>query len=110
MAYIIMNRGVDARREKLLGVFWADADPRSRPRQPQDGALAHQAVVVSAGAQADEFILATRSVVRWIADTSVDALEWIATLILRAVDVFAAATRPQNSMHESLLLHLRPCL
>lgn len=76
MAFLIMNRGADSARERLLEIFWPDADPE-RARDSLSTALhSIRSCLRTAGVQADTFLVATKSVVRWTADTTVDALQF----------------------------------
>ncbi|MDQ6824886.1 MAG: AAA family ATPase, partial [Candidatus Eremiobacteraeota bacterium] len=76
MAFLIMNRGTDSARERLVDIFWPDADP-VRARDSLSVALwSIRRCVRTAGAEADQFLVATKSMVRWTADTTIDTLEF----------------------------------
>src|ERR1700736_5728717 len=76
MAFLIMNRSTDAARERLLETFWPDADP-DRARDSFKTALwSIRRCLRAAGIEADEFLVATKSMVRWTADTTVDAVQF----------------------------------
>lgn len=76
LAYLIMKRGVDCSRERLFEVFWPEID-LDRARDNLSTALhSIRRSVRSAGADANDFLLASKSVVRWVADTTFDADEF----------------------------------
>jgi DNA-binding SARP family transcriptional activator len=76
MAFVIMNRNSDAARERLLDIFWPDAEP-DRARDSLKTALwSIRRCLRSAGIDADDFLVANKSVVRWCADTTVDATQF----------------------------------
>ena len=76
MAFLAMNRGVDAARERLLEIFWPDADP-DRARDSLSTALhSIRRCIRVTGVDADTFLTATKSVLRWTAETEVDALKF----------------------------------
>src|SRR5579863_9501660 len=73
MAFLIMNRGADTARERLLEIFWPESDP-DRARDSLATALSTiRKCLRELGADADEFFAAPKSVVRWTANTEVDA-------------------------------------
>jgi len=72
-AFLALHRRTDVSRERLLELFWPDADP-DRGRDSLRTALwSIRRCLKSAGVDPDEFISANKSIVRWRADTSVDA-------------------------------------
>src|SRR5579864_387918 len=76
MAFLIMNQKTESARERLQEIFWPDADP-DRARDSLSTALhSIRRCLRSAGADADTLLLATKSVVRWTAETPVDAVEF----------------------------------
>jgi predicted ATPase/DNA-binding SARP family transcriptional activator len=76
MAYLVMNRSADVSRETLLGVFWAEADPEHARASLKTALWSIRRCLITAGARADEFVLANKSIVRWTADTAVDASQF----------------------------------
>jgi len=76
MAFLIMNREGDTARERLLEIFWPDADPESARKSLNTALHSIRSCLRTAGVQADAFLVATNSVVRWAADTSVDSLQF----------------------------------
>jgi DNA-binding SARP family transcriptional activator len=93
MTFLIMNRRADAARERLLELFWPEADP-DRARDSLKTALwSIRRCLRTAGVDPDRFLQATKSTLRWTADTSVDA-EQFAELATRedatrqALDLF----------------------
>jgi predicted ATPase/DNA-binding SARP family transcriptional activator len=76
MAYLVMHRDADTARDALVEIFWPDADP-DRARDNLSTALSSiRRCLRTAGLQADELIIANYSVVRWTADTLVDAQQF----------------------------------
>jgi len=73
MTFLIMNRRADAARERLLELFWPEADP-DRARDSLKTALwSIRRCLRTAGVDPDQFVQATKSTLRWTAETSVDA-------------------------------------
>jgi DNA-binding SARP family transcriptional activator len=73
MAYLVMRGDADVARDKLLDLFWPDADP-DRARDSLNTALwSIRRCVRTSGMQSDQCLVATKSTVRWTADTSIDA-------------------------------------
>jgi DNA-binding SARP family transcriptional activator len=78
MVFLAMHIGCDVARERLMEAFWPTADPQ-RGRDSLNMALhAIRRCFRGAGLAPDAFLVATRSVVRWIADTELDAERVIA--------------------------------
>lgn len=76
MAFVIMNRDADAARERLLDIFWPGADP-SHARDSFKTALSSiRRCLRTAGIEADNFLAVNKSIVRWIDDTTVDAVQF----------------------------------
>lgn len=76
MAFLIVNRGTDTARERLLDTFWPDAEP-DHARDSLNTALhSIRRCLRTAGVQPDECLLATKSMVRWTTNTIVDALQF----------------------------------
>lgn len=76
MAFLIMNRGVDLARERLLEVFWPDADADHARGSLKTALWSIRRCLRTAGGEADEHLLATKAMVRWSADTIVDAVQF----------------------------------
>jgi predicted ATPase/DNA-binding SARP family transcriptional activator len=76
MAYLIMNRGADSARERLLEIFWPDADPDNARKSLNTALHSIRHSLRAAGVEADSFLVATYSVVRWTAETTVDARQF----------------------------------
>jgi predicted ATPase/DNA-binding SARP family transcriptional activator len=75
-AFLLMHGGVDTAREALLEIFWPDTDPE-RARDNLSTTLSTiRRVLRAAGLPADDLIFANNSVVRWTADTIVDAQQF----------------------------------
>ncbi len=76
MAFLVINQGADAARERLIEVFWPRVEP-DRARDSLSTALhSIRRSLRTAGLDANAFLLATKSVVRWMADTAVDSEEF----------------------------------
>jgi DNA-binding SARP family transcriptional activator/tetratricopeptide (TPR) repeat protein len=76
MAYLVMNRRTEAARDRLLEIFWPDADP-DRARDSLKTALwSIRRCLKTAGVEADDFLQVTKSTLRWTADTIVDAIQF----------------------------------
>ncbi|MDQ6824868.1 MAG: AAA family ATPase [Candidatus Eremiobacteraeota bacterium] len=76
MAFLIMNRDVDTARDRLLEIFWPDAEPDHGRDSLNTALWSIRRCLRTAGIQADECVLATKSTVRWTADTLVDSLQF----------------------------------
>jgi DNA-binding SARP family transcriptional activator len=73
LAFLAMHPGCDLPRERLMETFWPGVDP-GRARDSLNTALhAVRRCFRAAGLIPDGFLIATRSVVRWIAETDLDA-------------------------------------
>lgn len=76
MAFLIVNRGTDTARERLIDVFWPDVDP-DRARDSLSTALhSIRRSLRTAGIDASAFLLTTKSIVRWRTDAEVDSEEF----------------------------------
>src|SRR5579864_8410081 len=76
MSFLIMNRDSDVARERLVEIFWPDADPEHARGSLNTAVWSIRRCLRSAGGQADEHLLATHAMVRWSADTIVDAVQF----------------------------------
>ena len=76
MTFLVMSRDADAARERLLDIFWPDADPERARDSLKTALWSIRRCLRTAGVEADEFIVADKSIVRWTADTTVDALQF----------------------------------
>jgi DNA-binding SARP family transcriptional activator len=121
MTFLVMNRNVESARERLLDMFWPDAEP-DRARDSLKTALwSIRRCLRTGGVDDDQFMKATKSTVCWTADTSVDAVEFAELsrrpeTAQRAVEIFrgdflegdydnwtVAERERLASMYESLL-------
>jgi len=76
MAYLVMNRRTETARDRLLEIFWPDAEP-DRARDSLKTALwSIRRCLKTAGVEADEFLQVSKSTLRWAADTVVDAMQF----------------------------------
>lgn len=89
MAFLVMNRGADTARDRLLEIFWPEADP-DRGRDSLVTALSSiRGCLRAAGAAPNDFLNADKSIARWAGDTSVDAVRF-AELAAREKDASAS--------------------
>src|SRR5215469_12297175 len=76
MSFLIMHRGTDTAREKLIDIFWPDADP-DHARDSLNTALhSVRRCLKTAALEVDRFLVVTKAVIRWVAETIVDADEF----------------------------------
>jgi DNA-binding SARP family transcriptional activator len=75
-AFLLMHRSVDTAREALLEIFWPDTDPEHARDNLSTTLSAIRRFLRAAGLPADDLIFANNSVVRWTADTIVDAQQF----------------------------------
>lgn len=73
MTFLIMNRGANVARERLLETFWPDVDPDHARASLSTALSMIRAGLRTIGTEAEGFILTTKSVVQWNADARVDA-------------------------------------
>jgi DNA-binding SARP family transcriptional activator len=73
MAFLVMHRDTDTARDRLLEIFWPDADPNHARDSLNTALWSIRRCIRRSGMQADECIVASKSTVRWTAATSVDA-------------------------------------
>lgn len=93
MAFLALNPRTDISRERLLELFWPDAEPE-RARNSLKTALSNiRRCVKATGYDPDECVVANKSVVRWTADTVVDALAFAQHATQQALDENREATR-----------------
>lgn len=76
LAYLAMHRGVDVSRERLLELFWPDVDPERGRDNLRTALWSIRRCLRAAGLEADAFVTANKSIVRWSAETRVDALDF----------------------------------
>jgi DNA-binding SARP family transcriptional activator len=73
VAFLVLNRGHDVARERLLELFWSEFEPQ-RAREGLRTALSTiRRVLRDAEIDPSDVMIADRSVVRWIAATSIDS-------------------------------------
>ena len=74
LTYLAMSAGAEVARELLMDTFWPDAEPQ-RARDSLNTALhAVRRCFRLGGFIPDAYVVATRTVVRWIAECDVDAM------------------------------------
>ncbi|HEV2037939.1 MAG TPA: winged helix-turn-helix domain-containing protein, partial [Candidatus Eremiobacteraceae bacterium] len=72
LAYLVLHRGADIGRERLMEVLWPEADPE-RARNSLNTALwSIRRSLRDAGLDPDNYLVASRSLIRWVADTTSD--------------------------------------
>lgn len=77
MSFLAMHRGVDTARDRLLETFWPDAEPKNARDNLSTTLSSIRRCLRSAGGQVDALLVATNLIVRWTADTLVDALRFV---------------------------------
>jgi predicted ATPase/DNA-binding SARP family transcriptional activator len=76
MAFLLMHRDADTARDALLEIFWPDADPGHARDNLSTLLSSIRRCLRAAALPAEELIFADNSVVRWTADTLVDAQQF----------------------------------
>jgi DNA-binding SARP family transcriptional activator len=78
LVYLALQRRTDVPRERLIETFWPDAEP-DRARDSLKTALSSiRRSLAASGADPDAVLETSKSTVRWTAETSVDAEEFLA--------------------------------
>src|SRR5579872_2047944 len=73
MAFLALNPGTDISRERLLELFWPDTNPEQARNRLKTALSNIRRCLKATGLDPDGCISANNSVVRWTADTVVDA-------------------------------------
>ncbi len=73
MAFLIMNRESDSARERLIELFWPNGDPDSARKSLNTALHSIRRCIRAAGVDPASCLNATNAVIRWTADTTVDA-------------------------------------
>lgn len=76
LAYLVLNQGLDIGRERLLELFWPDADPERSRDSLRTALWSIRRSFREAGFDADAFVFANKSIIRWIAPTACDLAEF----------------------------------
>lgn len=76
MTYLILHRNADTPRDRLLEIFWPDSDPDHARASLNTALWSIRRCLRTAGVDADVFLHASKSTVRWTGDTSVDAQQF----------------------------------
>ena len=79
LAFLALHRDGDISRERLIELFWPEADPQRSHDNLKTTLWAIRRCFRNSGLDPDGFISATRLVVRWCAPLSVDAEEFANT-------------------------------
>ena len=77
LTYLVMNRNADVARERLMEVFWPDVEPERARHSLHTALWSVRRNFRSANLDADSFFTADKSVVRWTADTQLDAERFV---------------------------------
>ncbi|HYK52442.1 MAG TPA: AAA family ATPase [Candidatus Eremiobacteraceae bacterium] len=75
MTYLAMNRNVEAARERLIQLFWPDADPEHARDSLKTALWSIRRCLRVAGVDDEDYLKATKSTVLWSGETTVDAIE-----------------------------------
>ena len=95
LACLIMHRGSDVARERLIETFWPEVDAERARDSLKTTLWAIRRTLRSAQLDPDEFVTSTKAVVRWEANTALDAQ--------RFLDLVAADDRKARSKHVSFI-------
>lgn len=77
LAYLAMHGDTDVGRERVLDLFWPDADPERARHSLKTATWSIRRGMRLAGLEPDEFLSVAKLSMRWIADTEVDATRFI---------------------------------
>jgi DNA-binding SARP family transcriptional activator/predicted ATPase len=91
MAFLVMNRDAEVARERLLDLFWPDAEP-DRARDSLRTALSSiRRCVTTAGANPEDLLHTSNTIVRWVGDTAADSVQFAAFAARTDADASRAA-------------------
>ncbi len=77
LACLIMHRGSDVARERLIETFWPEVDAERARDSLKTTLWAIRRTLRSAQLDPDEFVTSTKAVVRWEANTALDAQRFL---------------------------------
>jgi predicted ATPase len=77
LAYLVMHRDADVARERLLELFWPDADPERARHNLKTATWSIRRIIRLLDADPDDYLRADRASMRWIAATTNDAQEFL---------------------------------
>src|SRR5579872_5238330 len=72
MAYLVMHRETDIARERLVEIFWPNADPDNARYSFNTALWSIRRCVKRSGIDPNAAILAKKATIRWVADTQTD--------------------------------------
>jgi DNA-binding SARP family transcriptional activator len=72
LAYLVMHRGKDVARERLLDLFWPDVDPDRARDSLRTALYSIRRSVRTAGVDSDALLSSNKSIVRWNPETLLD--------------------------------------
>ena len=73
MAFLAMNGHAESSRERIQDAFWPDSDPEHARASLNTALWSIRRCLRGAGVDADQFLSANKSTIRWVAETDVDA-------------------------------------
>jgi DNA-binding SARP family transcriptional activator len=73
MAFLAMNRHLESSRERVQDTFWPDSDPEHARASLNTALWSIRRCLRTAGVEPDIFLQASKSTIRWAAETDVDA-------------------------------------
>ena len=78
LAFLVMQPGIDVSRERILELFWPDADPERARGNLNTALWSARRCFREAGRDPDQFVIANKSTVRWVAEVHFDVAHFIA--------------------------------
>ncbi|HZV79309.1 MAG TPA: AAA family ATPase, partial [Candidatus Binatus sp.] len=91
LAYLVMRQGTDIARERLLELFWPDADPDRARDSLRTALYSIRRSLRDAHADPDELLSTTKSVVRWNPQTVLDSDRFTELAKQQTADTLAEA-------------------
>lgn len=87
LTYLVTHRRSDVGRERLLELFWPGVDPERAQGGLRSALWSIRRAIRDAGFEPDDYLSANRSVIRWHAQTELDA------------DTFVELARSEEAQH-----------
>jgi DNA-binding SARP family transcriptional activator len=91
LAYLVMHRGKDVARERLLDLFWPDVDPDRARDSLRTALYSIRRSLRTAGVDPDELLSSNKSIVRWNPETALDVDRFVELTEDDAGDSLSAA-------------------
>jgi len=76
LVYLVAHRGSDVGRERLLEVLWPEIDPERAKEGLRSALWSIRRVIRDAGFEPDDYLIANRAIVRWMAQSWLDTEEF----------------------------------